>query len=106
MNIKCYFKKILTGLLLDLDTCSESDLARILHSVESEKYGFIKVSNYVNVEGAMKFLGLTSRSIFFKLLKEYNIKSYKINNHPIGYHKKEIEELYEKEFKVEKVFKE
>lgn len=75
--------------------CSEEELMRNADKIYKEyNPEYINPKLYCNVDKALDILGLKgNRKKFFKLIKDYGIKTTKINNQPIGYKITEIETL-------------
>lgn len=58
---------------------------------------WIRESDYINTDRAMKILGLgKNRSEFFRLMREYGIENKKVNNMHIGFSKRAIIDLKER----------
>lgn len=72
--------------------CSDEQIHRIVAGVDADKHGYIHPDDYLPAEKAIKELGV-HRNLFFALIKEHNIQCKKINGHPIGYHKDDIQRL-------------
>lgn len=71
---------------------TDEQISRFLSSITAEKNGFINPENYFSAEKAMKFIGV-HRNQFFALIKEHNVKCRKINGHPIGYHRDDLQRM-------------
>lgn len=73
-------------------TCTDEQINKIVSHINADKNGYIHPDDYLPADKAMKDLGV-HRNQFFALTKEYNIQCKKINGHPIGYHKDDIQKL-------------
>lgn len=63
----------------------------IIEAQKGTSESIINKNDYINADKAMNILHLgKNRAKFFKLLKQNNIKTHKINNMPIGYKKNDI----------------
>ena len=72
--------------------CTDEQIRGIVSNIDADKNGYIHPDDYLPAEKAMKELGV-HRNQFFTLIKEHNIQCKKINGHPIGYHKSDIQRL-------------
>lgn len=63
----------------------------IIEAKKEDCESIINKNDYINADKAMNILHLgKNRAKFFKILKQNDIKTQKINNMPIGYKKQEI----------------
>jgi hypothetical protein len=91
---KQYIWKLCKQILKDLKSgeCTEEQANNIMSNINAEKSGYINPDDYLSSENAMKYLGV-HRNQFFSLVKEYDIQCKKINGHPIGYYKKDLQRI-------------
>lgn len=97
-------KDLLKQAMEDADQCSDEELYMVVGSLNCERHGFIRPSDYVNTDEAMKMLGLSSRNRFFETARKLGVESRRINNQPIGFHKRDLERMYEEIHKKSKTF--
>ena len=71
---------------------TDEQISALLSSVVAERYGYINPDDYLSADSAIKYLGV-HRNQFFSLIKQYNVQCRKINGHPIGYHKKDLQRI-------------
>lgn len=87
-------KDLLKQAMEDTDQCSDEELSMVVGSLNCERHGFIRPSDYVNTDEAMKFLRIRSRNKFFETARKLGIESKKINNQPIGFSKRDVERMH------------
>lgn len=97
-------KDLLKQAMEDADQCSDEELSMVVGSLNCERHGFIRPSDYVNTDEAMKFLRIRSRNKFFETSRKLGIENKRINNQPIGFHKRDLERMYEEIHKKSKTF--
>ena len=75
--------------------CSDEEIALSMQKINIDAHkDYINKNDYVNVDQAMKILGLgCNRAKFFKLVKEFGVVNHTMNNQHIGFLRKEIEEI-------------
>ena len=91
---KQYVWKLCKQILKDLRSgeCTDEQVNDLISSISSEKNGYINPEDYLSAESAMKFLGV-HRNQFFSLVKQYGIQCKRINGHPIGYSRKDLQRV-------------
>lgn len=75
--------------------CSDEELQENMTRISmAANKDYINKNDYINVDQAMKMLGMKyNRNRFFELTKKYGIVNHTINNQHIGFKRQEIEEL-------------
>lgn len=75
--------------------CSDEEINNNMSRINCEaNKDYINKHDYVNVDQAMKILGLGyNRNKFFQIAKQFGLENYTINNQHIGYNRKEIEKV-------------
>lgn len=97
-------RSLLEQAMSEADECTDEELSKVVGSLNCERHGFIRPADYVNTDEAMKMLGLSSRNKFFEIARGLGVESRRINNQPIGFHKKDLERMYEEIHKKSKTF--
>lgn len=87
-------KDLLKQAMEDADQCSDEELSMVVGSLNCERHGFIRPSDYVNTDEAMKFLRIRSRNKFFETSRKLGIENKRINNQPIGFSKRDVERMH------------
>ncbi len=77
---------------LKLGNCTDEQINSIIVHNQAESMGYINPEDYYPAEKAMKFLRV-HRNQFFELIKIHKIQCKKINGHPIGYYRGDLERL-------------
>jgi hypothetical protein len=97
-------RSLLEQALSETDECTDEELSSVIGSLNCERHGFIRPSDYVNTDEAMRMLHLSSRNKFFEVARSLGIESRRVNNQPIGFHKSDIGRMYEEIHKKSKTF--
>lgn len=72
--------------------CTDEQISTFVSSIDANKHGYIRPEDYLPAEKAMKVVRV-HRNEFFILTKQNNVQCRKINGHPIGYHRDDIQRL-------------
>ena len=74
--------------------CTDEDIAETLALAEPRRFGYIKESDYVGVDEAMRILKLgLNRNLFYSLINQYGIEAQTFKNVKVGYLREDIERL-------------
>lgn len=88
---KQYVWKLCKQILKDLKdgSCTDEQIDQLVATIDARQNGYINPEDYMSADKAMVMLGV-HRNQFFSLVKEHDIQCKKINGHPIGYYKGDI----------------
>lgn len=88
-----YAIKLLKEIIEDIKSgeCSEKELVDSIHQFNPEKKGYFREDEFVNYDEAGQLLRLGwNRQRLNDLCKKNGIKTVKIKNRPVGFHRKDI----------------
>lgn len=78
---------------IENDKLSIYDIFLAISKLDAHSNGYIKESELVTYDKAMKMLNIKNRNTFSNLCKKHNVKNVKINNMSVGFHISDIERL-------------
>ena len=76
-----------------INDCSDEEIMMTMTKLDAKHNGYIKESELITYDKAMKMLNIKNRNTFSNLCKKHNVKNVKINNMSVGFHISDIERL-------------